>query len=486
MDMSLAEPAAASRPTRWRRADSWAILAVTSFAAALRFFRLSVPSRIVFDEVYYAQDACVFVKGGGGVCSIASPLADEHPHLAKWLIAAGIRLFDYTPFGWRVAPALMGVAAVAILYVLARRLLGSTLAASATSGLLAIDLLWFVHSRVAMLDVFVATFSLAAVLFVVLDRDRDRGAGVEMRERVRDRRWLVAAGAAAGAAVASKWSGVWFFVLVAIAAWVWDAAWLRARGVAAPRRAALRLGRWPYLCSLVLVPGVLYVVSFGNRFSGGLLVAPWSRDSWWWDFAQRQWMMLTFHLELPGTPFPWTSRPWSWPLVKRPIVYAFEAEGGRYTEILAMGNPLVWVPALVCVAVLAVRWLRRREPGNPDGVILAGFAAGYLPWLVLGQQRSFIFLFYLLPTVPFLLIALVRIGQQIARTRAGRVAASVYLTAMLASFLFFYPVVAMVPMDPLDWQRRIWFRDCREELLVGDPPHPGFIPGPPPEGWCWI
>ena len=22
--------------------------------------------------------------------------------------------------------------------------------------------------------------------------------------------------------------------------------------------------------------------------------------------------------------------------------------------------------------------------------------------------------------------------------------------------------------------------------LTGDPPHPSFVPGPPPDGWCWI
>jgi dolichyl-phosphate-mannose-protein mannosyltransferase len=484
MDATHAETSA---PTaRWGRLDTWALAAVTLFAAVTRFVRLSSPPRIVFDEVYYAQDACVFVRGAGGVCKIASPLADEHPHLAKWLIAAGIKVFGYTPFGWRVAPALMGTLGVAICYVVARRLLGSPGAAMATAALLAVDLLWFVQSRVAMLDVFVATFSLAAVLFVVLDRDRDDAPSPDTRDRVRDRPWLLAAGAAAGMAVASKWSGVWFFFVVAIAPVVWDAAALRERGEPRSRRTAIRRALRPLAVGIVLVPALVYVVSFGNRFRGGLFAPPWSRDSWWWDFAQRQWMMLKFHLELGGTPFPWTSPAWSWPLVKRPVVYAFDASGGRYSEILAMGNPLVWVPAVVAVIVLAIGWVRRRDRRQPDGVILAGFAAGYLPWLVLGQQRSFIFLFYLLPAVPFLLLALVRVGQRLARSMPGRIVVIASLVLAVALSAWFYPIVAMVPLAPESWQSRIWFRDCREELLRGDPPHPGFVPGPPPEGWCWI
>ena len=128
-------------------------------------------------------------------------------------------------------------------------------------------------------------------------------------------------------------------------------------------------------------------------------------------------MMLTFHLGLEGAPFPWTSPAWAWPVVKRPVVFAFDDEGGRFTEVLAMGNPVVWIPALVAIVVLAAWWVRRRDMSLPDGTILAGFAAAYVPWLALTQHRSFVFIFYLLPAVPFLILALVRVGQWLVHGR---------------------------------------------------------------------
>ena len=64
--------------------------------------------------------------------------------------------------------------------------------------------------------------------------------------------------------------------------------------------------------------------------------------------------------------------------------------------------------------------------------------------------------------------------------------AGVALGAILATFVFFYPIASWVPMSPDAWRSRIWFTDCRPELLTGDPPHPSFVAGPPPEGWCWI
>jgi dolichyl-phosphate-mannose-protein mannosyltransferase len=469
---------------RWTRRDTIAAASVTFFAGLVRFLRITVPDRIVFDEAYYAADACTFVHGGGDLCGIARAFTDEHPHLGKWLIAAGIDLFGYTPFGWRVGPAVIGVLGVALLYVLARRLFGSTIAATAASGLLAIDLLWFVHSRIAMLDIFVSTFALAAILFVVLDRDRDRG-GVETAERVRDRPWLAAAGFACGAAAASKWSGLWFLPTVAMLAVAWDLRHLRELGIATRVGTVLRRSWRPGVVSLAVMPALVYVVSFGNRFRGGLLVPPWSRDSWWWNLAQRQWSMLTFHLDFEGSVFPYTSPAWSWPFVKRPVVYAFEEVDGRYAEILAMGNPVVWIAAVAALLVLFIRWARRRDRGLPDGVILAGFAAAYLPWLLLTQRRSFVFLFYLLPAVPFMILALVRVGQLLWGSRAGRVLATASVVLTVALAVFFYPVVANVPMEPGSWDRRMWFRDCDPALLAGDPPHIGPRPGPPPEGWCW-
>jgi dolichyl-phosphate-mannose--protein O-mannosyl transferase len=486
MGEAAGEPRDVVRQSPWGRRDSLALLVIIVATLALDLFRLSTPPRIVFDEVYYAPDACVFVEGPGGVCHRPSPFADEHPHLGKWLIGAGIELFGYTPFGWRFFPAMIGVAGVAALYVLARRLLGSTVAASAAAVLLASDLLWFVHSRIAMLDVFVATFSLATMLFLVVDRDRERPADVGARERIRDRPWLHAAGLCAGAAVASKWSGVWFALLVPVLSVVWDGAWLRTRGAGRPRRAAIQRAWRPLVAGALVLPALVYVVSFGNRFRGGLLVVPWSRDSWWWDFAARQWMMLRFHLTLPGTAFPLTSPAWSWPLVKRPVTYTLDTTGPRWIEIVAMGDPVVWVPALLAVVWLTIRWLRRRDARAPEGAILAGFAAGYLPWLALTRARSFAFLFYLLPAVPFLLLALVRVGQTIARGRVGRAVVAIYLVGVVALFAWFYPVVAAVPIDPHAWQQRMWFRDCPAWQLTGDPPHLLYKPGAPPPGWCWL
>ncbi|MFM9816048.1 phospholipid carrier-dependent glycosyltransferase, partial [Streptomyces scabiei] len=87
----------------------------------------------------------------------------------------------------------------------------------------------------ALLDVFLAFFVLLAFWFAVLDRRRalDRLAALTIaRERdgtappwgaiVWNRPWVVAAGAAAGAACAVKWSGVWVLAGIGLSLVVTD------------------------------------------------------------------------------------------------------------------------------------------------------------------------------------------------------------------------------------------------------------------------
>jgi dolichyl-phosphate-mannose-protein mannosyltransferase len=458
------------------------LLSILAVAAALRLWDVGVPDRIVFDESFYAQDACTLVESPE-VCDQERPITEEHPFLAKWLIALGISIFGYEAWGWRLIPVFFGVAGVGLTYLLGRRLLASRWFAAIAALLLAFDFLHFTMSRVAMLDVFVATFALAGVLFAVLDRDRSpRPIG---SERLRDRPWLIATGAALGAAFASKWSGAFFLAAVAIAVVAWDAA--RARAGGRPGWwSTIRTEWWVLGVALVALPFVIYVVSFGNRFDGTLLAFPWDRDSWWWDLARRQVVMLGRHIDLTGL-YPYTSPAWTWPVVKRPFLLVFEAHGNVTRETLGFGNPVIWWPAVASMLLTAARWVRGpRGAARPEGVILLGFAAGYLVWIPLTISRPFAFLFYLLPAVPFMVLALARALQLAPWPRIARGVSVGALATAIALFAFFYPVLTARPLPPDEWLARMWFQDCLPEQMATYPPRPPPKPTRAPQGWCWV
>jgi len=498
--------------TGWGPLDAAALVAITAIGGALRFLRLGDPRSIMFDETYYARDACWYAYGSQSLCGIEGEQTQVHPPLGKYLVAGGIRLFGYDSFGWRAAAAVAGTLMIAALFILARKLLASTVGATISAGLLTIDPLGFVQSRIAMVDVFAAMFGLVAILCAVYDRDatlqRARGGVLsaplptvsagrrkQSASAGRWRPWRLAAGLAAGAAAASKWSGALAALTVLVVVVAWEIAARRASGRAGALRQTLRSEGRSIALYLVFLPLAVYALSYAGRLEGALLTAPWGPGAWLRAFWDRQAYMLSFHAGLDVT-HPYQSPPWSWPLLKRPVSYFFETNSnGDYMEVLATGSPLVWWASLAALAYVAARWAVRRDPAGPEGLILASCGFGYLPWLLLTGDRSAVFLFYLLPVVPFMCLALGYVASDLEPIRVARPAIGLFCAGALALFVFYYPVLAKRPVPRAAWLDRVWvFDNCerpsaRQRTVVGRAIEASETDGEddrPPQGWCWI
>ena len=166
---------------------------VAVLAGAIRFWHLGRPRSVAFDETYYAKDAWALLKlGYEGTWpdrKIADPqiLADPqviplsdtgtfvaHPPMGKWVIALGEWMFGLNPFGWRFMTAVLGTLSVLMLCRIGRRLFRSTALGCLAGLLMAVDGLHFVMSRIALLDLVVMFFVLAAFGCLLVDRDRAR------------------------------------------------------------------------------------------------------------------------------------------------------------------------------------------------------------------------------------------------------------------------------------------------------------------------
>jgi dolichyl-phosphate-mannose--protein O-mannosyl transferase len=232
---------------------------------------------------------------------------------------------------------------------------------------------------------------------------------------------------------------------------------------------------------------LVYVASYTGRMPGQLLALPWDPASVWNGSWQHQRAMLDFHTSLSGD-HPYQSPPWSWPPLRRPVTYWFDDVGGTYRHIVALGNPFVWWPGLLALGGLFVTWwraswgLRRPEP-----VILAAAASTYLPWLVLSGDRSQTFLWYLLPTVPFVCVALGTWAAWAWERMSTRVAIAAYGVLVIATFAFFAPVLVAYPLEPDAWRSRMLFTACeRPDGTTPTLPDDTTSSGSPPRGWCWI
>jgi dolichyl-phosphate-mannose--protein O-mannosyl transferase len=480
----------------WGRCDALALAAVTLLAGILRFVRLGDPATLVFDETYYAADGCWYVKASESICGVGAEQTPVHPPLGKWLIGLGVDLFGYDSFGWRVASALAGVVAVALLFVLARKLLNSTVAGLLAGGLLALDPLHLVQSRIAMLDIFVTLFTLFAFTAIVFDRDRSR------REIRGMRPWRLAAGISAGLAASAKWSGLFAVAGIVALTIVWEVADRRDDAPRPLRRALAEEG--PTIVGwLVIVPLLTYVLTFAGRFEGSILQAPWSDGSWWRAWWDRQHYMFSTSRTL-SSDHPYQSPPWSWPLLKRAVSYYFQTPDDRYAEILGTGNPFVWWTSMLALIPVGVAWIRGRGAlvRRPEGFILAAVAWTYLPWFVAVGDRSAVFLFYFLPVLPFLFLGPAYLASRIGASWEARATIGLYAATAVAALAFLYPVLTKVPLDEDAWRARIWlFDDCDKAAdapttttvteTEGDETNVRTsVSRPsdslPPEGWCWI
>jgi dolichyl-phosphate-mannose--protein O-mannosyl transferase len=453
---------------------------VIALGAGLRLVDLGNPTRVVFDESYYAQDACTYLALGRDVCGAVSEASWMHPPLGKWFIAAGILLGGHDPTAWRLPSVLAGVVTIAALYLLTRRLTGSVIAGGVAAGILALDPLSIVSSRVAMLDIFVACAGMLAVVFAVMHRDALANRGSDARVTP----WLVAAGLSCGVAVATKWSGILLLVTVTVLVVAWE---IDARSAAGGRRQAVRNLLPVLLGCFVVLPALVYCASYVGRLEGEVLALPWQQDALPRVFGGRQLHMATFHFGLNAT-HPYASPAWSWLIGKRAVVYFFEVDpAGRYREILAFANLGIWLPGAAAAGWATVRFALNRHLRWAEFVVCITVVGSYLPWLLLTTGRQFVFLHYILPTIPFLALA---IGWAVTRFRS-RVRAFVAVGILTAAALvvgFWAPLIYGWPLSYDEWRMRIPFTDCAPGPVVdGDG---RFIANPyggsPPPGWCWV
>jgi dolichyl-phosphate-mannose--protein O-mannosyl transferase len=223
------------------------------------------------------------------------------------------------------------------------------------------------ESRLAVLDMSVALATSAAVYLALRYVQSDFRLG-----------WLVACGAAIGAAVACKWSGalaVPAALLVLVPALVG-----RGRG---------RVRLLPVLGALLLTPLAVYVAASIPYFVAGHGPLDWLR---------LQEYMATIGWGVKGDR-SFASRPATWPFDAYPIWYMWSVGPHGTSGLLAIGNFLMWWAGVVAWAVLGLLALLRRDWRL--GLAPALVAALYLPWLFTSRQA---YIYYMVPVIPFVAI----------------------------------------------------------------------------------
>jgi dolichyl-phosphate-mannose--protein O-mannosyl transferase len=411
--------------------------AIALFALILRLLNLGTPKGFIFDEVYYVDGARDYLKYGVEVTGV-DPEFVVHPPVGKWLIALGIKIFGDNEFGWRFMGALLGSVMIILIALIAQRLFRNTFLTISASALLAMDGLALVHSRTALLDIYLSFFILLATYFFVM-------------------RWHWWTGIALGLAIATKWSGLYFLAL--FAAMALYRAFTHHTG-----RDLIRPTLKTFL-QYALLPISIYLSSWSGWF---LSSRGWARDhsaNVITSFLHYHSQMLDFHTGLVEK-HAYQANPWSWIVMGRPTSFYYQSPkncgaDNCAQEVLALGTPFLWWLGAIALAVVFGFWIRsftqkRYEPSL--NIIIAGIAAGYLPWFFF--QKRTVFSFYAIVFEPFLILAIIYCAYlaliHFKNSRNTHIFMGAVGAAIFINFIYFLPLFTGYVITYESWQARMW------------------------------
>jgi dolichyl-phosphate-mannose-protein mannosyltransferase len=495
---------------------SWGVtLAIGLLAFVIRLVNVGYPRTIIFDETYYAKDAWSLLQFGyeaewsgtgvneqivngdlSGLTATGSFIV--HPSVGKWLIALGEAAFGMNSFGWRIAAVVFGSLLVVATIRLTRRLSRSLLIGALAGILLTFDGLAFTMSRIALLDVFQATFLVAAVAALVADRDHHRhklADAIEARgwTDLRGefgpvlwwRPWRWVAGLLFGLAVATKWNSLFALAAFGVLSVLWDVGARRLAGAGfVSWTSILREG----LTAFVALVGTTFVVYLAS-WSGWLATSGgWGRQ-WGAENPDHPWVaafgtglasLLHYHQEIYNfhtgdymrqQTHPYDAHPAGWLLMLRPI--SFDAtnaipagtDGCAGPEtcvrvIVGMGTPILWWLAAIALVIAAIWWIAGRD--WRFGVPVVAVLSLWLPWFASADRPEFFF--YAITLIPFTVAALaMAFGLLIGPPgspgrRRGAIIAGTLTGLVVANFAYLYPVLTDASLPYSQWLARMWLR----------------------------
>ena len=420
-------------PPHPRDPFGWNLLVALTFAA-LAAVRLTIPSAPYFDEVHYLP-AVRELMNFGNATNI------EHPPLAKEIMAIGVWLFGDEPLGWRVMSLAFGTLAL-FSAMRAMWFASCSRAVSVLTGLfVASNFHLFVHSRIAMLDVFMVGFTMLALWM----------SAAAARENETARWRLGIAGVALGAAMACKWNAVPVAVVPGSVFLV--ARVCSAKGAFLTARRGWPIGGmtlWEAVIWLGAVPLIVYGLSFWPY--PHYTYVPYEPQG----LIELHKRMLEMQTQVPE-PHPYQSQWWQWIFNGRVVWYLYEAIDGAQRGIMLIGNPLTMLaglPALIWCGWAGIRQNRK----DCAGVALL-YVASFALWIVAPKPVQFYF-HYFLPAM-FLSAALALATERLWQ-RGARLLPAMLVLGALGLFAYWSPILTAAPLeDSQDFLRWAWIEVWR-------------------------
>lgn len=393
--------------------------AITIFFLALVWWRLAIPHEIYFDEVHYVNAARKQLDH--------IRVNPEHPMLAKTILALMIDWLGDRSLVWRIPSAIGGALGLFAFSRIVWFASGSARAAIIATVLLATDFFWFIHSRIAMLDMTMASLAMLA--------------GWQLAAALRlpkQGRWRLALGGVLmGLSLGAKWSVAPLLALPGMAFLIlkvrdngWRFLWARGGGpvpgITLPE-AALWLG---------LVPLAVYWATFWPAFHWAARpVDPWDPIGW-----HQHMLMLQDSVK---KPHPYRSVWYQWVTNWRAIWYLYKEVEGAQRGVVLIGNPFAMYAGLVALVWAAIEAVQRRRKDLIAFIAL--YVCSLMFWALSGKPVQFIY-HYLLPSTFLMAILALALDAAGRRQDRWRRLMPIGIGFSVLMFVVFYPIISAFPL----------------------------------------
>ena len=404
--------------------DLWQLILLLVCVVAIamgiyaRFHNLFFPQHFVFDEALFVPQAQTFLAGQYPV--------HDHPPLGILILSLGIKLFGDTSFGWRIFPALFGLATIPLAGFFTKTLFKSKKAGLIAAAFVAVDGLLAVYSRLALFDG-ILFFLIIATLTLTLLLKKDWG-------------FIFGVGISLGLACILKMNGAWIALPIALY-------------LIQQKRHRLIIPTF-FISTLIYVGTILLFEVLTHH-------TPYLTQAW--DWQQFAWNLHADAAVRPPHGFLWASKWYTWPAMLVPVQdYLWKQTNLTYFAIYTIANPMLLVATditLIASLVLIIRWIfqpklpSRSQLRFPFYSLLIVFFTFLLPWTVL---KRFSLLYHYIPSyfaLAFLLAGFLAWGWD--HWKFGKPFTLAVLVVILSGGIYFLPLSTADPMSSAAYNSRI-------------------------------
>ena len=439
--------------------------------------KISYLNSTYFDEIYFATSGYQYAHG-------LTAMEWVHPPLGKLIIALPVLIFGMNTFSYRLMGAIAGLLMIVVMYILAKRLFKSTKWAMFAGLLMAFDNFRFAQTRMATVDSFLVLFILLAVLFMkdYLDLDKDAKLSIKRRK-------LLLSGLFIGCSIATKWTGLYAALGLAIVLFIHLFKQTESKKnakIITSQRVVILLGFLTlipiiiYYLTLFLIPkstnlilalyyitisllAVIYIITKLIKRDKSLIkililcliafilipliiyltsyilfpnVACYVNDGIKGIINQIK-EMYNYHSKLTDT-HPFQSVWYQWPIMYKPVwLYTGNLSGNMASVIVGIGNPFIWWFGVLTTIITLIRTFIKKEQENI--LIIVMIMCTFLPYALINRAM---FMYHYFPTLPFVMLTIVSFMKYITEKTKTNMYLKFYIALVIVAFFVFYPITS--------------------------------------------